>query len=228
MTQAQWLSLAVCGVLALCHFFAGHVRAVLRGWRTHVASFSGGAAAAYVFLRLFPELEVDHEGIGEKIHALVLLGFVLLFAIDTLLARGDEDSTERFSLRIALGVVYNLLLTFTMSEQLSMSPLTTLAYSVGLGLHVLVVDVKLIEEFGLRAYRVWGRFLLVASLAAGWALSALTQAPKAALDVVTALMAGFIVYTVFGEELPQRTRVRVRWFIIGSLAYFLLDTLARL
>jgi hypothetical protein len=54
-------------------------------------------------------------------------------------------------------------------------------------------------------------------------LSLLTDAPEITLDILMALMAGF---SVFGEEIPQRTRVRAGWFVLGAEAYFVLELIA--
>ena len=194
-----------------------------------MGSFSGGAASAYVFLHLFPEIETKHARIGDNIYALVLVGFVFLFSLDTLVAtaRPGVENRTRFLIRLGFTALYDLLLAFTMSEQLPLSPGTALAYTMALGLHVIMVDLALIEGFG-PEHQAWGRFVLAGAVLLGWVLSALTDAPEVVLDVLTALMAGFIVFTVFGEEVPKDRGIRLRWFVIGTGLYFLLDLLAHL
>lgn len=229
MTQAEWLSLIVCGVVALCHLAAIPVWSRLKPSHAAVASFSGGAASAYVFLHLFPEIETKHARIGDNIYALVLVGFVFLFALDTLVAttRAGMNNQTRFRIRLGFTALYNLLLAFTMSEQLPLSPGTAIAYTMALGLHVFMVDLALIESFG-PEQQARGRFVLAGAILLGWGLSTLTNAPEVVLDVLTALMAGFIVFTVFGEEVPKERGIRLRWFVIGTGVYFLLDLLAHL
>jgi zinc transporter ZupT len=230
MTDAQGLALGVCLVLSVCHLVASRVQRRLERFSERVGSFSGGLASAYVFLELFPQLESTHKVIGERIHAIVLAGFVFLFVVDTLFAtaeKGAERGGRRFALRLSISAVYNFLVAFTLSEQLPMTVLTSIAYAIALGLHLLSVDLKMVEEFGHERHR-WARFVLVAALLGGWVLSWQTDFPEMTLDVLTAMMAGFIVYTVFGEELPNRMGLRVRWFVTGALSYFALDLLSAL
>jgi len=47
------------------------------------------------------------------------------------------------------------------------------------------------------------------------------------VDTATALMAGFIVFTVFSEELQERQNIHLRWFASGAFIYFLLHTVSR-
>lgn len=228
MTEAQWLSLAVCVAISICHLSAMRLWVRLRGQGPQVASFSGGAAAAYVFLHLIPELENTHVTVGERIHGVVLVGFVFLFTVDTLVSsfKGGEHGRQRFRIRIGLSALYNALLAFTMSEQLPLSPLTAVAYALALGLHVTMVDLTLIDAFGPGRHRV-GRYVLAAATMLGWLLSLLTNPPEVALDVLTALMAGFIIFTVFGEELPKRRGVRLAWFTMGAFVYFMLELVSK-
>jgi hypothetical protein len=226
LTEAQTLSLAVCLVLAACHLAAVPLWARLKPWTAQVASFSGGAASAYVFLHLFPELEDTHATIGERIHGIVLFGFVLLFALDTLISSlpEGEHGRRRFQMRLAFAALYNLLLAFTMSEQLPLTPATAVTYTLALGLHLISVDLALVESFGPKAHG-GGRFVLAGAILVGWTLSLVTDAPEVTLDVLTALMAGFIIFTVFGEEIPKRGGRRLLWFVVGTGIYFLLEFL---
>ena len=228
MTEAQALSLGVCVVLATCHLVAVPLWARLEQWSDQVASFSGGAASAYVFLHLLPELESTHATVGERIHGIVLFGFVLLFALDTLISSlpEGEHGRRRFQMRLAFAALYNLLLAFTMSEQLPLTPATAVTYTLALGLHLVSVDLALIEGFGPKQHG-WGRLVLAGAILVGWTFSLATDAPEVALDVLTALMAGFIIFTVFGEEIPRRGGRRLLWFVVGTGIYFLLEHLTR-
>ena len=64
---------------------------------------------------------------------------------------------------------------------------------------------------------------MIAAVGMGWLLSFTTEAERLTLDVLTAFMAGFMIYRVFAGELPHRSAVRVRWFLLGVLVYAALD-----
>lgn len=175
-----------------------------------------------------PELEVTHRVLGKNIHFIVLAGFAFLFIVDTLLSRNQKRAdTDKghFLLRTGIAALYDFLMAYTMSENLPLSPINAAAYAVSLGLPVTSLDVRFIEEFGPHRHRSRRPFL-VASLLAGWGLSLLTDQHEVILDVLTAMVAGFMMYAVFGEELPKRDRIRIRWFVAGATLYFLLDLVA--
>lgn len=229
MSEREWFSLAVCAVLMLSHYGAVRVGRWVERFGSRTASFAGGAASAYVFLHLFAELDTSHTVIGERIHFAILVGFVVILAVDVLLGshRGEQDAS-RFELRIGLAAIYNLLLAYTMSEQLPMGALPAISYALALGLHLLTQDLGFVETFGRAPYERVGRHVLAAAVGAGWLLSVFTQAPAYLLDLVTAGVAGFITYRVFAEELPDRSGLRVRWFLVGVTAYTFLEVISGL
>ena len=228
--DAVGLSMLVCLALSTCHFSVSPLHKKLHLHRKPVASFSGGAAAGYVFLHLFPELEASHTGTGSGIHAVVLFGFVLLYSIDTKLRSktglADDGAHGYRVLRIGFATVYSFLIAYTMSENLPLTPLTALAFTLALGLHTLSLDMKLIDEFGHATHRS-SRLILTVALLSGWLLSYLTEIPEVLVDSATAMMAGFIVFTVFSEELQDQKNIRIFWFAFGAFVYFMLEVISR-
>jgi len=232
MIEILDLSLLVCIALTLFHFSATSVHRHLRHRIEQVQSLSGGAAAAYVFLHLLPELDTSHAVMGNSIYIILLLGFVLLYCVDVMLEvehphTDTHVNHRRFKLRIGFSALYSFILAYTMSENLPITAVTSIAYTLALGLHMLSLDIGLISEYGQQKHRV-ARVILSTALLGGWLLSFLTDFPKIFLDSITALMAGFIVYNVFGEELPNRKSARLCWFVFGAILYLFLEIISQI
>ena len=88
-----------------------------------------------------------------------------------------------------------------------------------MGLHLLTDDFGYIEAEG-DDFARRGRWILVAAVGAGFLLSLVRDPHEEVTDAVTALLAGFIVFTVFRKELPDFSEARLLPFL-GGMGSFL-------
>jgi len=91
-------------------------------------------------------------------------------------------------------------------------------YAAAMALHFAVVGNALVREHG-HAYRRRGRWLLAASVLAGWLTSATTPVAEAVISRLFAFVAGGVVMTSMNEELPREREGRFWWFVLGTIGY---------
>ncbi len=94
-----------------------------------------------------------------------------------------------------------------------------------MGLHLLVVASALAREHG-RAYLSAGRWVLAASVVAGWLLAVLAPLSAVWGARLFAFVAGGVLMTSANEELPKEKGGRFSWFLLGAVVYAVLLLLA--
>lgn len=237
VTAALLGALAVALALAALHLLAPRIRRFPGVPEAATASFAGGISVSYVFLHLLPELAEGNEGVAEALREQVevtplldlaiffvaLVGFVIFYGLERLASRSAGSGTDPpagvFRLHLASFAVYNALITYTMPLRLRTGIVFAILFSIAMGLHFVLTDRGLEEQYP-RRFRGSGRYVLTVSLLVGWGLAALI-APTNVLvvSVLTALLGGSILLNVFKEELPSQRDSRFSWFVFGLAAY---------
>ncbi|MFP5320306.1 MAG: hypothetical protein ACLGIC_00510 [Acidimicrobiia bacterium] len=221
------------GVLALVHVALPALRRRLSGAPEGLAaSVAGGVAIAYVFVHLLPEVaqgnrEVAHL-LGEHLQVteleevllflVALSGFLALYGLDHVAEqRRDQDGV--FATHLGAFALYNALITYALPTRFRTDAGAAVLFVFAMGIHFLLSDRNLAEHYGARFRRV-GRPVLVAALWVGYLL-ALVFAPTSAVVVSTmlALLAGFVLYNVFSDELPSSDRLRFPLFLGSAVLY---------
>lgn len=229
-------SAAIAAVFALIHVTARRLEFLSGTPRSIWLSLGGGVSVAYVFLHLLPELhESQHalrEGAGLRlgssqveIYLVTLAGLVVFYGLERLAAasrarqrkagRGDITASGAFTLHIGSFAVYNALIGYLLvrGERSDM-----LLYACAMGLHFLVNDQSLREHHKER-YDRYGRWLLAASVLAGWAAGLRLEVAGLAVKLMTALLAGGVILNVMKEELPEQRDSNFWAFLGGVSAY---------
>lgn len=192
-------------------------------------------AVGYVFLHLLPELDECHALLGPRIHYIVLVGFVAYYGLDRALgirprpqSALDAVPTGRFPLHLTYHWVYSWLLVYALPGSLEPSPTRMAAVMVSMGLHIAYGDFILASSHA-RAFGGRGRYVLAAAPLAGCVTGLVLGTDPAIADMLTALLAGLVLYNVFKDELPESdSRAGFGWFVAGVLLYLVLDlTIAR-
>ncbi|MBC7292193.1 MAG: hypothetical protein H5T83_12775 [Actinotalea sp.] len=227
------------GVLVAAHLLATHLRGLAGRHEGAVVSAAGGISVAYVFLHLLPEVAAGASVVGESVEDLVahvplqevlvflvaLAGFTVFYAAERYAARrgsarhgGAGASSAAFAVHLAAFAVYNVAVAYTLPERVEQDRLSAAVFTLAVAVHVLVVDRGLAEHHP-RRYGHVGRFVLVGALLLGWLLAGLA-APTSSLTVslMTAVVAGSVLLTVFQEELPRAKDTRMWPFLAGLAA----------
>ncbi len=219
--------LVVAAVFAAVHLATPLIARAIRN-PERFESFSGGLAVAYVFLHLLPELDEGHALLGTRIYFVALFGFAAVYAFEYRMTHRDRDAEgAHFALHTTLATVYTALLVFTLGAQLPATLPMTLVFIVSIGMHLSSGDVGSLNRYGDR-FRNRGRYILAAAAMAGYALSLFRRPHEAAIDALTALLAGFMLFRVFREELPHLSKAKLRPFFAGMVTFLLLHVLLAL
>lgn len=204
-------------------------------------SVAAGVSVAYVFVDVLPELAVRHEAFvkasGEgllfaeqRIYLGVLVGFVIFYGLEhmVLVSRtrgrrhaGDGAGDAVYWLEVAGFAAYSWLIGSLLVERAGAGGLALGLYTVAMALHFYVVGHALGEEHG-RAYDRVGRWVLAASVLAGWGVGTITHMPEAILSRLFALVVGGVVITSMKAELPREGEGRFWPFCLGAAGYALL------
>jgi hypothetical protein len=200
-------------------------------------SVAAGASMAYVFLDVLPELGARHRALLEsagslifaeqRLYALALAGFVVLYGLDHLVlaARARADSSaggaaERLAFRLHVGgfALYSLVIGYMLVSRREDGWSSLGLFLVAMAFHLTVVDHALAREHG-SAYDTLGRWVLAASVVVGWLAGATLQIPEIAISRLFAFVAGGVVMTAANEELPREKVGRFAWFVLGAVVY---------
>lgn len=231
-------------LLALIHFFGPVMRRSLRGHGELVASFGGGIAVAYVFLSLFPEIELAHEWLDDRVHFVTLVSFLFFYGLEawlfmkrrtgrnlevTTVSGGDhaphaEHPENVFWWHIALSWVYTAMVVFALPEASSEDVGFAIVGSLAVGLHLIYKDYVLRSHHH-ESFEEKGRFLLAIAPLAGWLAHQIIDPSEVVFDLFVALVAGFLMQGVFRDELPQASVVRLRWLFAGAATFTALELL---
>lgn len=222
--------------LALLHLLAGrvHSHGVLPGrvW----LSAGGGAAVAYVFVHLLPELGRANRIVSEfgllggilerDVYLVALVGFVLFYGLEQLAQKGSKRSTGTvkpwvFWIHVGSFGAYNTLIGYLLVHRDEHGPAVLALFAGAMGLHFLVTDHGLHEHFQDRYHDV-GRWLLSIAILVGWAIGQLVPVSETVLHVLFALLAGGVILNVMKEELPEQDDSRITPFVAGATGYTLL------
>lgn len=228
MGSTDLLALAGGLFLAAAHLLAPRLAALPGQRRETLASFSGGAGLAYVFLYLLFELTTVG---APKIHALLPLGpdpaetvfifllaaFVLVYLVHMQLARSPQPHDDHLGFA-ALFATYNLLAGAGVAEEALGGMANMAFYVLAIGVHMLFNDVFLMHVDPAAPHWRW-RALLAAMPVAGVALAAGFGLPEGVLYALLALVAGGTIINVLRNELPGAPSFRPLAFAAGVLAY---------
>lgn len=221
----------------LIHLFGSGLRFLDVVPRSRWLSFAGGVSTAYVFVHIFPELEKGHLALQKiitvrfveyHIYLVALLGFALFYGLENFVvqsrltnaSQGKEDLPEPFVFWVHLlsFAVYNALIGYLLSDRAAAGMRNILIFFIAMTLHFFVNDYGLREHYKYRYHSI-GRWILSASVLAGWAFAQLAQLHEALLSVLFAFLAGGVVLNVIKEELPQTRKSSFWAFFLGVCCY---------
>ncbi|MCF8033784.1 MAG: ZIP family metal transporter [Desulfarculaceae bacterium] len=226
-------ALVITLVLMLTHYLSPLIGRVPGGNERRLRSFAGGVAVAYVFLHMLPELVEGKDAVGEvlgqvehltplldlAIFLVALIGFTIYYGLELLATRQAERSPRAegqvYALHLGAYCLYNFLITYTMPLRVQTGLGYAVIFTAAMALHFTFTDRGLNRHFP-RRFHYKGRLLLVASLGAGWVVTALTDPINVlAVSLMIAFLSGSILYNVFKEELPTERESSYPWFSLG-------------
>jgi hypothetical protein len=213
------------------------------GYRTHkrrALSVAGGAAVAYVFIHLLPELARAGKTFVEitadrplplpeyRVYVAALVGFVLFYGLEHVVhwsrhsgpreEPGDGVRDPILVLHIGGFSLYAGLISYLMVHSIDERAVPVLLYGIAMGLHFLSTGHSLHREHG-RMYDVCGRWALALAVLAGWVCGVLVELPKPIVITMLGLVSGGVVMNSMIAELPEEKDGRFVPFSIGAAVY---------
>ena len=209
----QWQILVVALILGAAHLIAPRAYAVRKDPARQVA-FGGGLSLAYVFLHLIPSLDAFQAVVGQRIYFVALLGFVAVYALNVRFQPPREHHPTKYHAYLGVFFLYNGLLVFTLALNLPSTPILTLVFALSLALDVLDTDLEMQADYGSR-FAKSGRWVLLAGVAFGYAFSLIRHPNPLVVDILTAALAGFLMFQTFNGLLPASRNKNFRAFVAG-------------
>lgn len=206
-------------------------------------SAAGGAAVAYVFIHLLPELAQAEDTFVEitanwslplpryRVYVAALTGFVLFYGLEHMVhwsrhsglggRPGYRVSDPIFVLHIGGFALYAGLISYLMVRGIDDKAVHILIYGIAMGLHFLATGHSLHQEHG-RRYDRYGRWALAAAVLAGWGCGVLAAFPKPIVITLLGLVSGGVVMNSMIVELPGEEEGTFVPFCLGAAAYAVL------
>lgn len=222
--------------LVVIHLLAGRLHSADGGPRSRWLSAAGGVSVAYVFLHLLPELAHGQHVIAQSASAwfdlfehhaylLALAGLACFYGLERLIKSHRRALPEHgqshggmFWLHIAAFSLYNGVIGYLLEHRQTDGSGGLLTFTVAMALHLLVNDFALQSHHN-HLYVHRGRWVLAASVLAGWALGQFVEVPEPIVSAAVAFIAGAIVLNVLKEELPEERNSRFAYFLLGAAGY---------
>lgn len=236
-------SLIAALIIACAYLTGGRVdssEAVGRFW-SHRRSISAaaGVSVAYVFVDVLPELELQRKVLvnaasgaqmlfaEQRIYLLALWSFVVFYGLQHMVlltrdrrrnAKGAGHVDGVYRLQLTSYAAYSALIGYLLLERSAGGVTALAAFAFAMALHFLIVDHALSEEHG-DTYRRSARWLLAVSVLAGWLIGVLLPVSEVVIARLFAILAGGVVITSLGSELPN-VRSGSFWpFCLGAMLY---------
>lgn len=244
MTDKTIETLAASLLFALAFIFGPKLHKPGNVRRRSLFSFSAGAAVAYIFVHLSPELEGARKVFMEEtahlashlawysVHVATMLGFVLFYGLDQFvmgLKPGKEQphseeklgGNKAFWVHVGVLGAYAWLVSYLLVDTLEEGAVPIGLYAVAMVLHFLTVSHGLHREYG-TLYDRKGAWLLAVCSLAGWASGMLVDFPKPIVAVLLGLVAGAVIVNTLIGELPREKEGRFFPFVFGAVFYTVL------
>ncbi len=235
MGLREFLQILTLVLLCLAHLFVERLHFLHRGqaW----ISFSGGAAAAYVFVYLLPKLgyhQLILSGaapasgwlgyLQHHAYLVALVGFLVYFgasragryakmSVDQMPSEGLRHPLE--ILHILAAVLYALLVGYIVADfHRGWTPMVF--GTIVLTMHFVGYNHAVAEHYG-RLYDRFIRWALVGATIVGACIGALTTLRPTIVAIWFAFLAGAMIINVLEEELPEGRHSSFWWFFAGAV-----------
>ena len=205
-----------------------------------MVSIAGGAAVAYVFVGLSPEVQAAGASFREAtsqfglrflrygVNFMTMLGFLFFYGMDQLVMRelsgerrdggAQGEASRLFVVHIVVFAAYTWVVTHLLAESHDHLGPRLVFYAVAMALHFVSVGNTLRDEHG-ELYAKRGFRVLVVACAAGWLSGMTVTLPRPVLDLLLGLVAGGVMANIVISELPGGRQGRLVPFLLGALVY---------
>jgi hypothetical protein len=230
---------AACA-LASVYLFGSKLHLLERG---RVVSVAGGVSVAYIFVDLLPEMAENQAAFlstiagrhlpfpEARVYSAALAGFVIFYGLRETVTRRRTTSPGRnvpilqYQAHIFGFSTYSALIAYLMVHRPHGLVLPLILYTTAMMFHFLIVDRSLRRDYD-GTYEHNGRWILAASVLAGWAIAVTVGVPEQLFATLLGFMAGGVVINSTGPELPSGNEWRFPQFMLGAVTYAILLLIA--
>jgi len=155
MSTGEWLAAgALALVLAAAHFFAYRVSRLSTKTQDVLASVGGGAAIAYIFVHLMPELAVGGRDLTELdiaqftptpiteagLFLTAMVGLVAFFILDVRTEEGLASTRRSYRIHMLSFASISAIYAYTLPSTISTGWDYAILFTVVIGAHLLLAD----------------------------------------------------------------------------------------
>ena len=230
MSSSEWLTAATLAIaLAVVHFSAYQVSLLPTKTQDVLASVGGGAAIAYIFVQLMPELAVGGRELSELditeftptpiteagLFLIAMIGLVTFFVLDVRTGQGRSSTKTSFRVHLVSFASVSVIYAYTLPSLVTTGVDYAVLFTVVIGAHLLLADRALARAHP-QQFAHQTRWVGIAAVVVGFlAAYLLPAANEYLLASATAFLGGVLLMTTFREELPAASRARIPWFLLG-------------
>ena len=231
LSIGEWV---IAGVLVasliVVHLIAPWVARLPSRTQDRLASIGGGAAVAYVFVHLLPELAEGGKALTDLpltdyaptplvesgLFLLALVGMVILYSVEIVNDSGKASSRLKYNVHLVAFALINVLYAYTMPSLLTTGIDYAVLFTFVIAMHALLGD-RILARTHPSHFNHQDRWVGIVGVLVGFALALfVTPLSDLALAIPTALLGGGLLMTTFREELPAASKARLPWFLMGA------------
>ena len=230
MSTSEWLIAAALAIaLSAAHLFAYRVSLLSTKTQNVLASVGGGAAIAYVFVHLLPELAIGGRELTELdiaqftptpvteagLFLVAMIGLVTFFVLDVRTDQGRASTATSFRIHTLAFAAISAIYAYTLPSLVTTGVDYAVLFTVVIAAHLLLADRALARAHP-QQFQHQTRWVGIAAVAVGFLVAyLLPPASEYLLAITTAFLGGTLLMTTFREELPSASRARLPWFLLG-------------
>ena len=200
-----------------------------------ITSIGGGISLSYVFLHLMPELAasasekskfvIDNYDIilNAKIFEFTIflasfLGLTCLFIVDTFCENSNKKKSQlSLKLNLFYSFAINFIYSFSLSEVVKEGLIYSILFTLTLSAHIFASDrvtMRHHEKLFKKRYRWYGFTAIFLGLISSFFFS---NHDNLFSDYALAFFSGGILLNAFLEELPKKSLINIKWFLISVI-----------
>ncbi len=240
------LALIVALVFVFIHLSSPRIYGFSEHHKKGILSFSGGIAAAYVFLDLLPVIQKADPYLHilfnnnfflilfleKAIYGVAFLGFVTFFILEYVALNSREKRSKKnmkemedtsasrnvFYVHLGLTALVSMIICYSIPFEIKNTGLGIVLYTIALSLHFFTSD-HAMEEHYQSLYVKYGRYALAFMPLIGWGLSLLFPERESEAYVLLAFIAGAVLFNVIKDEIPRLGTGKPVFFFLGATLY---------
>ncbi|WP_339183364.1 hypothetical protein [Oceanobacillus sp. FSL W7-1293] len=225
-------------ILITIHLLTNQILPSDRIKRDRWLSFSGGIAAAYIFVYVLPAFheeqaslqDTDDLAMESELYFVGLIGMLLFFGIQNIVNRSLNKSEKEsdtaqgkvienrvFWVQIIFFSIYNMLISFVVIQS-QVQGIQVAFYSSAIGLHFFAVAHDMWRENS-EMYNKYGWYVLAAGIVIGWLVGSFVTFNTLVLTIIFSFISGAMILNVIKYEMPEEREAHFKWFLTGAAGY---------